>query len=93
MLSVWKKKCCPGAGKAAAARQSRVQKVILLPTEAGWQETEGVKTMNCKFSLVSKKLESPKFSRHAGLDPASRRSNLPKRKWIPAFAGMTELKL
>jgi uncharacterized protein YecE (DUF72 family) len=38
-------------------------------------------------------LESPKFSRHAGLDPASRRSNQPKRNWIPAFAGMTELKL
>jgi hypothetical protein len=38
-------------------------------------------------------LESPKFSRHAGLDPASRKSNQSKRNWIPAFAGMTELKL
>ena len=34
-------------------------------------------------------LESPKFSRHAGLDPASRIFNLSKRHWIPAFAGMT----
>jgi len=34
-------------------------------------------------------LESPKFSRHARLDPASRTFNLSKRHWIPAFAGMT----
>jgi len=34
-------------------------------------------------------LESPKFSRHAGLDLASRTFNLSKRHWIPAFAGMT----
>jgi hypothetical protein len=39
------------------------------------------------------KLESPKFSRHTGLDPASRRSHPPKRNWISAFAGTTKLKL
>jgi hypothetical protein len=33
-------------------------------------------------------LESPKFSRHAGLDPASRSRNVLKRYWIPAFAGI-----
>jgi len=34
-------------------------------------------------------LESPKFSRHAGLDPASNCRIILKMKWIPAFAGMT----
>ena len=32
----------------------------------------------------------PGFSRHAGLDPASRSRNVLKRHWIPAFAGMTQ---
>ena len=34
-------------------------------------------------------LESPKFCRHAGLDPASSFIMLLELFWIPAFAGMT----
>ena len=34
-------------------------------------------------------LESPKFCRHAGLDPASSFIMILKLFWIPAFAGMT----
>jgi hypothetical protein len=34
-------------------------------------------------------LESPKFVRHAGLDPASSKFILLKTFWIPAFTGMT----
>jgi hypothetical protein len=36
-------------------------------------------------------LDSPKFFRHAGLDPASRSRIMPKVFWIPAFAGMTTI--
>ncbi len=36
-------------------------------------------------------LESPKFSRHTGLDPASRSRNVLKRHWIPTFAGIPGL--
>ena len=43
----------------------------------------------CQINLIPYNLESPKFSRHAGLDPASRLRNVLKRHWIPAFAGMT----
>jgi len=42
------------------------------------------------------RIQSPKFSCHAGpgseswmMDPASRSWNVLKRPWIPAFAGMT----
>jgi len=40
-------------------------------------------------NLNTDNFENPKFYRHAGPDPASRSRNVLKRRWIPAFAGMT----
>jgi hypothetical protein len=48
------------------------------------------KARGCRFSAISfHQLDSQKFYRHAGLDPASSCRILLKRFWIPAFAGMT----
>ena len=41
------------------------------------------------FLRMHKNFESPKFCRHAGLDPASSFIMLLELPWIPAFAGMT----
>jgi hypothetical protein len=39
--------------------------------------------------MITYLLESPKFCRHAGLDPVSSFIILLELFWIPAFAGMT----
>ena len=43
----------------------------------------------CTTFLSELEVESPKFCRHAGLDPASSFIMLLELFWIPALAGMT----
>jgi len=71
------------AGRDPASRRSDQQKRNWIP-DSGFRRNDGIEDVNAKISICCNySLESPKFSRHAGRDPASRRSDQQKRNWIP----------